>query len=83
MSVTDACVFLGVQNRTLYRFIDEGQVPAYKFGRVYRLRRCEVEDFIERCRVAPGTLAHLYPQRPLIAEDADGADDSGGGSADE
>ena len=37
---------LGVTPRTLYRFIDEGQLPAYRFGRVIRLKESEVEDFI-------------------------------------
>jgi excisionase family DNA binding protein len=47
--------------RTLYRFIDEGQLPAYKMGRVIRLQAHEVDAFIERARIAPGTLEHLYP----------------------
>lgn len=47
---------LGVTPRTLYRFIDEGQLPAYRFGRVIRLKEDEVAEFIERCRIAPGTL---------------------------
>ena len=47
---------LGVTPRTLYRFIDEGQLPAYRFGRVIRLQEKEVEEFIERCRITPGTL---------------------------
>ncbi|NLA34533.1 MAG: helix-turn-helix domain-containing protein [Actinobacteria bacterium] len=47
---------LGVTPRTLYRFIDEGQLPAYRFGRVIRLKEAEVEQFIENCRIAPGTL---------------------------
>lgn len=47
---------LGVTSRTLYRFIDEGQLPAYRFGRVIRLKESEVADFIERCRIVPGSL---------------------------
>lgn len=47
---------LGVTPRTLYRFIDEGQLPAYRFGRVIRLKETEVEEFIDNCRIAPGTL---------------------------
>jgi excisionase family DNA binding protein len=47
--------------RTLYRFIDEGQLPAYKMGRVIRLQAQEVDAFIERARIVPGTLEHLYP----------------------
>jgi excisionase family DNA binding protein len=52
---------LGVTLRTLYRFIDEGQLPAYKMGRVIRLQAGDVDDFISRARIVPGTLEHLYP----------------------
>lgn len=51
---------LGVTPRTLYRFIDEGQLPAYRFGRVIRLKETEVEEFIDRCRITPGTLESRY-----------------------
>ncbi len=47
--------------RTLYRFIDEGQLPAYKMGRVIRLQARDVDEFISRARIVPGTLEHLYP----------------------
>jgi|GEM_PF-107264 excisionase family DNA binding protein len=58
----EACARLGVTLRTLYRFIDEGQLPAYKMGRVIRLQEHEVEQFIQNARIAPGTLEHLYPE---------------------
>jgi excisionase family DNA binding protein len=38
LSTNDAASRLGVSLRTLYKFIDEGQLPAYKFGRVIRLQ---------------------------------------------
>jgi excisionase family DNA binding protein len=47
---------LGVTPRTLYRFIDDGQLPAYRFGRVIRLKESEVAEFIDRCRIEPGSL---------------------------
>ena len=57
----DAAAYLGITPRTLYRFIDEGLLPAYRFGRVIRLQRGEVDAFIHRSRIQPGTLEHLYP----------------------
>ena len=51
---------LGVTPRTLYRLIDDGQLPAYRFGRVIRLKETEVEEFIDRCRITPGTLDSGY-----------------------
>lgn len=61
MSTAEAAKRLGITPRTLYRFIDEGQLPAYRFGRVIRLKADEVDTFIESCRIEPGTLEHLYP----------------------
>ena len=62
LSTADAATRLGITPRTLYRFIDEGQLPAYRFGRVIRLKASEVDEFIESCRIEPGTLEHLYPE---------------------
>ena len=62
MSTAEAAKRLGITPRTLYRVIDEGQLPAYRFGRVIRLKEDEVEAFIESCRIEPGTLEHLYPE---------------------
>ena len=60
--VAEAAARLGVTPRTLYRFIDEGSLAAYKFGRVIRLKEADVERFIESARIEPGTLEHLYPE---------------------
>src|SRR5688500_9912945 len=54
---------LGITTRTLYRFVDEGHLPAYRMGRVFRLKQTDVDSFIESSRVEPGTLANLYPER--------------------
>ncbi len=62
MSTRETSARLGVTLRTLYRFIDEGQIPAYKLGRVIRLKESDVEAFIEGARIAPGALEHLYPE---------------------
>ena len=62
MGTKEACERLGVTLRTLYRFIDEGQLPAYKMGRVIRVQAGDIDSFIERMRIAPGTLEHLYPE---------------------
>ena len=62
LSTADAADRLGVSLRTLYKFIDEGQVAAYKFGRVIRLQEHEVDAFIQNARIEPGTLEHLYPE---------------------
>jgi len=62
MSTPAVAEYLGVNPRTVYRLIDEGELPAYKFGRVIRLQESDVVAFIERCRISPGSLEHLYPE---------------------
>lgn len=62
MSTKEASERLGITLRTLYRFMDEGLIVAYKFGRVLRLKEADVEVFIEASRITPGSLAHLYPE---------------------
>ena len=42
MSTRVAAEYLGVTLRSLYRFIDEGALAAYKFGRVIRLKEQDV-----------------------------------------
>lgn len=63
LSTQEAARRLGITTRTLYRFVDEGDLPAYKMGRVFRLQQSDVDAFIERSRIEPGTLEHLYPER--------------------
>lgn len=65
MSTGEAADYLGVQSRTLYRFIDEGRLPAYRFGRVIRLMRTDVESFVQSCRIEPGTLDSVRHERPI------------------
>ncbi|HET9732698.1 MAG TPA: helix-turn-helix domain-containing protein [Acidimicrobiales bacterium] len=62
LSTKETAERLGVTLRTLYRFIDEGQLPAYKMGRVIRVREEDVESFLEAARIQPGSLEHLYPE---------------------
>ncbi len=62
VSTKEASEQLGITLRTLYRLIDEGQIPAYKLGRVIRLRQPDIDTFINSARIEPGTLEHLYPE---------------------
>ena len=61
LSTEDTARRLGLTTRTIYRFVDIGQLPAYRFGRVFRFKASDVDAFIEQSRVEPGTLKHLYP----------------------
>jgi excisionase family DNA binding protein len=72
LSTADAAKALGITPRTLYRFINQGDLPAYRFGRVIRVKRVDVDAFIESSRIEPGTLDHLSPDSSGSAtEEAD------------
>ena len=62
LSTKEAAAALGLTPRTLYRLIDEGQLPAYRFGRVIRLKQTEIDSFVSKSQIEPGTLEHLYPE---------------------
>jgi excisionase family DNA binding protein len=69
LSTREAARRLGITTRTLYRLIDGGQIPAYKFGRVIRLQEAEVEAFIDQARIQPGALEHLYADGSTPADE--------------
>jgi excisionase family DNA binding protein len=62
LSTKEAAERLGITLRSLYRFIDEGDLVAYKFGRVIRIQQEDVDRFIAASRIVPGSLEHLYPE---------------------
>jgi excisionase family DNA binding protein len=74
LSTQEAARRLGITTRTLYRFVDEGHLPAYRMGRVFRLKQADVDAFIESSRVEPGTLANLYPERRKTTVRTDASD---------
>jgi excisionase family DNA binding protein len=85
LSTKEASERLGITLRSLYRFIDEGDLVAYKFGRVIRIQEDDVNSFIEASRISPGSLEHLYPEvkgsngngRPHIHTDGVSAAEAG------
>jgi excisionase family DNA binding protein len=62
LSTSESSERLGVTLRTLYRLLDEGQIAAYKFGRVIRIKEEDLDAFVDGARIQPGSLAHLYPE---------------------
>lgn len=47
LSSGQAAKHLGITPRTLYRLINEGQLVGFRFGRVIRLKQCDVDRFID------------------------------------
>lgn len=64
---------LGIVPRTVYRLIDRGELPAYRIGRVIRVRASDADAYVARQRVKPGSLGHLheFPARDHDCHDSD------------
>lgn len=44
----EAAARLGVGAQDVYRLIDQGRIPAYRFGRVIRIRAIHLDEFVEQ-----------------------------------
>jgi len=57
VTVDQAARYLQVDIRTVWKWIDGGQLPAYRFpGRIVRIEAGELEAFRQRNRLAPRGL---------------------------
>ena len=56
LSTGEAAEALGVTPRTLYRLVDGGTLPAYRIGRLIRVRSDDLASYLRDCRIAPGDL---------------------------
>jgi len=59
MGTPAAAAYLGIRLRTLYRLINDGRLPAYRPARVFRVRKADLDEFLDACRVGRGELDHL------------------------
>lgn len=61
--------FLKLTPRTIQRWIDEGQLPAYRFGRKYRIRGEDFDTFLDTYKAHQAK--HPINTHPLLVEDED------------
>jgi len=70
VGVRDLAEWLGINRSTVHRLHNRGELPpAYKLGGVYRWRRHEIEEWLEKNRVHRGPppgrrKARLRGRRP-------------------
>ena len=53
MGTTEAARYLGVIHRTLHRLIEDGELRAHKLGRITRLRREDLDAYLDVHQVRP------------------------------
>lgn len=47
LTLEEVAAFLKAGKRTVYRFAQNGEIPAFKLGGTWRFRRSELESWIE------------------------------------
>jgi len=47
LSVREASEYLNISKNTLYKLIQEGEIPARKFGRQWRISQAILDKFFE------------------------------------
>ncbi len=70
-----AAAYLGIRLRTLYRLINDGRLPAYRPARVFRVRKVDLDEFLDACRVRRGELDHLCGPDVGLAHEPQDDDD--------
>jgi excisionase family DNA binding protein len=52
-SISGAADELGISERSIWRLIEAGELPTHKFGASTRIRRADLDAYIERSRRGP------------------------------
>lgn len=47
LSVEEVAKMLRVNKRTVYRLVEKGEIPAFKFGKLWRIDQAKLEDLFE------------------------------------
>ena len=51
LPITEAALFLGMKQNTLYKMALERRIPSYKVGKMRRFKRSDLVSFMESQRV--------------------------------
>ena len=63
LSITDVCQELGMGKSWVYRRIQSGEIPSVKLGRNIKVRREDLEGYLETQRYSPGTSGPALGER--------------------
>jgi excisionase family DNA binding protein len=65
LTVEQVADYLQLNKLTIYKYIREGRLPAVKIGKVYRVRRPDIEAFLESKRIRPPAASAAKPTKPV------------------
>ena len=49
-SLEEVADMLGVNYQLIYRLVRSGEIPAIQLGRVYRVQKDDLQDYLESCK---------------------------------
>lgn len=81
MTVEQVAAYLQLNKLTVYRYIREGRIPAARLGKGYRVRKSDVDAFLESqkmrkpVRVAPRAAAGRKAESPAAKARRERADE--------
>lgn len=52
LTVEDICAYLNVSNDTVYRWIEQNDMPAHKVGRRWMFQKQEIDDWVKEGKAA-------------------------------
>ncbi|HCR5123377.1 TPA: helix-turn-helix domain-containing protein [Legionella pneumophila] len=55
LSVDEICKYLGVSKDTVYKWIDKHNMPAHRIGRLWKLKKEQVDAWLEAGGSASGS----------------------------
>jgi excisionase family DNA binding protein len=64
LSIAQVCQRLDMGKSWVYRRIHEGEIPSVKLGRTIKIRRSELEDYLEQHRYRPSNGARDHAPIP-------------------
>ena len=67
LDIRQAAEYLGVSDDTLYRYANEGSVPAFRLGNRWRFKRSLLDTWIgEKSRVRAETVSVMPKQKKPV-----------------
>jgi len=60
MTLPEMANYLGLAERTIYQWAQQGKVPAFKLGSSWRFRKLEVDGWLETQRTGPKPTPQSY-----------------------
>jgi excisionase family DNA binding protein len=50
MTITQVAEYLQISEITTYKLVNEGQIPSFKIGRHWRVKKEDLSEFIEKLK---------------------------------